>query len=72
MFALSPDHASASELSVNAASLYPLHHTYAVAENCQSVSRLNVPLLSTAVVPVLALLDEQGQASCIETRTLIP
>lgn len=67
MFALSPDHASASELSVNAASLYPLHHTYAVPENCQAVSRPNLPLLSTAVVPVLALLDEQGQARGMET-----
>src|SRR5690242_5548057 len=72
MSALSLEYASALQLSVNALSRDPLHHTYTAAQNCQSISRLNLPLLSTALVPALALLDEQVHGGGIETRTLIP
>src|SRR6185437_16848965 len=72
MSALSLEHALVPQLSINALFRDALHHAYTVAQNCQSVPRLNLPLLSTARVPVLAWLDEQVHGSCLETRTLIP
>ena len=67
IFALRPEQASAPHLSINVLSLDPLNHTYTLAQKCNPVSRFNLPLLSTAVVPALALLDEQTNASSIKT-----